>query len=173
MADTAEGAKQKGSKKGMIIPAVFMLIGIGTGGFFYMQSQSAKAAAPTTTTTVAGKIIRLDPITLNLSDGHVLKVGLALQMVDKPKNKALATVLAAAGGEGSSKSSSSTGTSSPLDGDEAKALDTAINDLGNMTFAQLSAPGGRAAAKDALAKKIEEAYEGDVTGVYYTDFVMS
>jgi flagellar protein FliL len=169
----AEEPKKKG-KKGLIIPAVVLVIGLGVGGFFFLapgkKADKAAADGTTTTTTIAlGPIVQLDPITLNLSDGHVLKVGMALQLVAKPKEKELATAVAAA----ASASHGSSSGGSPLEGQESKALDEAIHTLGDSTFKELSAPGGRAHAKAELSEKIKEIYEGDIVDVYFTTFVMS
>ncbi len=164
--------KPKRGKKALIIPLVVLLAGLGGGGYFFMTGSKPKASAtaPHTPTTVAlGSIVRLDPITLNLNDGHVLKVGMALQTVAKPQHKHLATALAAAG----ANKPSAGGTSSPLEGEEAKALDEAIRVLGDSSFDELSKPGGRAHAKDVLSEQIKHIYEGDIVGVYFTDFVMS
>jgi flagellar protein FliL len=171
--ETEETGKKKRSKKMLVIPVVVLLLGAGGGGYFMMNGKSkASASTATTTTTIPlGKIVRLDAITLNLNDGHVLKVGLALQTVAKPKDKDLAAALA--GGKGEGASSSSSDTSSPLGGQEAKALDEAISVLGGSSFNDLSTPTGRAKAKDDLTAKIKQTYDGDVTDVYFTDFVMS
>jgi len=174
MADEkTEEVETKKRGKGLLIPAVVLAVGLLGGGYFLMSSSKAKPAAAgatsTTTTTALGKIVSLDPITLNLSDGHVLKVGMALQLTAKPKDKEIAAAVSGGGGEGGSSSAST----SKLGGQEAKALDLAIADLGNKTFDELSRPGGRTAAKNELSEKIHEAYEGDVVSVYFTNFVMS
>jgi flagellar FliL protein len=170
---TEEGRKKKG-KLGIIIPVVVLVLGLGGGGFMFMSGSKKGAATgpPTTTTTAPGPIIRLDPLTMNLTDGHVLKVGLALEALAKPKDKEMATVVAAlsASGEGHAASGSTT---SPMEGLEAKALDLAIKDLGNKSYAELSAPHGRVEAQEELQKDISEAYHGDIVEIYFTTFVMS
>lgn len=167
--ETEVEEKKKRGKKAIIIPLVVLLAGLGGGGYFFMTGKKkAVAADPTTTTTVAlGSIIRLEPITLNLSDGHVLKVGMALQTVAKPKHEHLAAALAG-GGHGAAPDASS-----PLGGEEAKALDEAIHVLGDSSFEELSKPGGRAHAKEVLSEKIKHIYHDDIVEVYFTDFVMN
>jgi flagellar protein FliL len=172
-AEAAEPVKKK-SRKMLIIAALVLLLGLGGGGFFFVsggkkKSPEAADGATTTTTIALGPIVQLSPITLNLSDGHVLKVGLALQTVAKPKEKELATAVAAL----SSAEHSSSDGGSPLEGQESKALDATIHTLGDSTFSALSAPGGRAHAKEVLTEKIKEIYEGDIVEVYFTTFVMS
>ncbi len=119
-----------------------------------------------------GPIVRLTPITMNLSDGHILKVGLALQLVTAPEDEHLAATVAAASGGGHGAASTEIG-ASPLGGAEAKALNAAIDYLGNSTYDELSAPNGRAKAGDELSAQIKEIYHGDIVKVYFTDFVMS
>jgi flagellar protein FliL len=171
---TNEPAASKRSKK-MLIPIVVLALGLGGGGYFFMAGSSAQAApktgaSTTSTTTALGPIVRLEPTTLNLSDGHYLRVGIALQLVKKPKDKDLATAAAGGGGgEGAKK----VDPASPLSGEEAKALDIAIAELGDMTADQLEAPNARLVARDALTKKLNEVYGGDIVQVYFTDFVMT
>ena len=47
-----------------------------------------------------------------------------------------------------------------------------ISTLGDKTYAELSAPGGREHAKDRLAAEMSQLYPGQVVGVYFTEFVM-
>jgi flagellar FliL protein len=88
--------------------------------------------------------VALDPITLNLADGHFLKLKLSLQ----------ATLDAAEAPDGS------------------KALDIAISEFSNRPLAELASNAARDKAKVELRKKINEAYEGHVMDVYFTEFVM-
>ena len=56
--------------------------------------------------------------------------------------------------------------------DGAKALDAAIGVLGQRTYAELIAPGGRASAQKALSAQVRKRYPNDVLGVYFTEFLM-
>src|SRR3546814_2490696 len=89
-------------------------------------------SAPTTTTTVAGPVVVLDAVTLNLSDGRLLQVGLALE---------LSAEAGSGGGE------EEVDESDPTKG-YAKALDAAIGVFGHQTMAALSEPGGRDARSE-------------------------
>ena len=95
------------------------------------------------------QIAQLSDVTLNLSDGHYLKLGLALQLAPK------ATVTDYTSG-----------------GAAAKALDLAINDLGTDNYNELLQPSFRAQAKVQLQQQIVAAYQGQVLGIYFTDFIM-
>jgi flagellar basal body-associated protein FliL len=117
----------------------------------------------TTTTTVAGAVapaevnplterggvLEMEPLTVNLADGHYLKIGLALQL-----DKVAVAKTAKEEGLG------------------AKALDMAIATLSTKTMAQLSEPKVRAQLKHTLGLDTCEAYEGEVLTVYFTNFVM-
>jgi flagellar basal body-associated protein FliL len=117
----------------------------------------AAAAAPTATTeaidpsTERGGVLELDPLTVNLADGHYLKVGLALQL-----DKTAGADVAKAKDEGLG----------------AKALDMAIAALSPKTMDQL----GQAKVRDQLKQQLGldacQAYEGEVLTVYFTNFVM-
>lgn len=150
----AEGEGSKSGGKSKLLPAIVLAVGLIGGGYFMGGGKGAAAAkatvpsGPTTSTTLpAGEVLPLDPITLNLSDGHVLRVGIALQLTKAAKADAVTK-------EG------------------PKALDLAIGLLGEKSQAELTAPGGRAKAKQELSEKVAAAFEGKVLGIYFTDFVM-
>ncbi|WP_062305275.1 flagellar basal body-associated FliL family protein [Demequina subtropica] len=90
-----------------------------------------------------GDVQVLEPISLNLSGGHYLRIGLGLQLP------------ADAHGEV----------------DSAKALDAAIGLFSGRSQTDLADAAVREELKAELAHTLEELYEGEVVGVYYTDFV--
>lgn len=147
---TGEEPARSGRKKLVIgIAAVALLAGgyvLTSGG----GSADAAATAEVPDAPVAGQVVPLDTITLNLADGRFLKVGLALQLVEG--------VAAPAAGD--------------VAGFAAPALDEAISLLGTMSYDALVAPGGRDRAKAELSARIGERYEGDVIAVYFTELVM-
>jgi len=148
--------KEPKPKRGPMLPAIviavalllaaFMLKGGGGGG-----SDSPPASSETTVASAEhgdpANVVALDAITLNLADGRFLKLGVALQLAD-------GTEVGEAANFG------------------ARALDETINLMGEYTFKQLSAPGARVKAKDKLSEAVREAYDGAVTSVYFTEFVM-
>src|SRR5690349_7196548 len=78
--ETPEGAEApKKSKKKLIIIllAVVLLGGGGAGSYFMFFKKSDEAAAATT--PEPGTVVALEAITINLEDGHFLKVSIALQ----------------------------------------------------------------------------------------------
>ena len=149
----ADGA---GKKKGRsnLLPAIVVAAGLLGGGYFMSGGGGAKAApaaaeGATTSTTAEkhGDVVKLDSITLNLADGRFVKLGLALELKVGVKAEGFA-------------------------GEAARALDIAISTLGDQSYAQLAAAGGREKAKTELKDKVVKAYGGEVTDIYFTEFVM-
>jgi flagellar FliL protein len=90
-----------------------------------------------------GVVLKLDAIQVNLADSHYLRIGIALQ----EKKGA------------------------PADLDGSKALDDVIELFSGRSMDQLGQRHYRDNLKQRLAQQLEEDYDGDVIGVYFTDFV--
>ena len=90
-----------------------------------------------------GVVVKLDAIQINLADAHYLKVAIALQASKD------------AGAE--------------LDG--SRALDETIDLFSGQSMDDLSRRPFREKMKKELEHRLDEAYEGEVIGVYFTDFV--
>jgi flagellar FliL protein len=138
-----------------LIPAVVVAAGLLGAGYFMSQGGAKANAAPATagatpTTTVKennGEVDKITSVTINLADGHYVKLGLALQLKEGIK-------------------------ATEFDPQSAKALDLAISTLGEHTMAQLTPPAGREAFKQELNQRVVTAYNGKVTEIYFTEFVM-
>lgn len=89
-----------------------------------------------------GEVVKLEPIQLNLAGGRYLKIGIALQL-----------------------------TADAYETDGSKALDATIDMFSGRSMDQLTRPENREKLKDELEMELEELYQGDVMGVYFTDFV--
>ncbi|HQF94756.1 MAG TPA: flagellar basal body-associated FliL family protein [Microthrixaceae bacterium] len=141
--------KEKGGKSNLV-PAIVLALGILGGGYFMGQGGEGTAAAGPTTTEapVLGEIATVEPININLKDGHFLRVGMALQLI-----------------EGIEKAEFEKGETS-------KANDVIIEMLGGSDMAEISTAEGREGVKKELKKELKEVYEGEVTDVFFTDFVM-
>lgn len=147
MADEKEAAAEapkKSNKMLIIIIAAVVLLGGGGGAFFMLKGGSKAEAAPK-----KGAVTAIDsPITINLADGHYLKLGFSLQQTDSMGEEAV---------------------------DTSEALNLAINEYTGKTVAELSTEKGREAAKDELLKEIVKAYTVDkkqeVMDIYFTSFV--
>jgi flagellar protein FliL len=151
-ADSKE-TKKKGGKKKLVIIVVVLALGGGAYATLGMKKKPVPKTgdpmtAPATAKTLA-QIAKLEDITLNLSDGHFLKLGLALQLAPKAPVADYTT-----GGAAS------------------KALDLAIDVFGSSSYSQLVKATQREQAKDQLSKAVVKAYNGQVEGLYITDFVM-
>ena len=161
-APAADGEeKAPKSKKKMAIGGVGALVLFFAGGKVMGGGGETKTIIKivnTTTTIPMGDVVTLDAITMNLADGHVLKVGIGFQLEYEAK---------AGGGEGEGKKAD--------DGDPTKgyaqALDIAIDELGQHTMEGLSGE-GRNAAKEALVKRLRKVFHGKIEDVYFHQFVM-
>jgi flagellar FliL protein len=144
-AATADVVPAKKSKK-----KLFMIIGIVAllaGAAYYMLVMKPAAAASATAAPpkpVAGIVVKLDPIYINLAGGHFLKLGVALQGTAKATKE--------------------------LDG--SKALDAAITVFSGKDMAKVADNTAREELKKELSKEVVDLYEDEVMDVYFTEFVM-
>lgn len=139
-AKSEEGSKPGKSNKKLILVAVVVLLALaggGAGGWYFFSPKSEPAPEP-------GAVIPLDPVTINLAEGHYLKLGFALQATAAVEEE--------------------------LDG--SKALDIAIDLYSNRTVAELSSDEERKHTKKELKEKVIKAYHEEVMDVYFTSFVM-
>ncbi len=157
----ADAEGKRGPKK-LAIPAVALLLGVFVGPKL-LAGGGAEASAETTTTTAPGPVVTLESITLNLTDGHLLKVGLALQISAGWLEEHGAAAEGGHGGEADD--------TDPTRG-YARALDAAIGVFSTRGMDQLLQPEGREAARAELAAHLAEAYHGEIEGVYLYEFVM-
>jgi len=130
---------KKPSKKVLIIALVALLAAAGAAYYFVL-----KPAGPVTVPKpVAGKVLTVPAVSVNLVDGHYLRLGLGLQLtVDVAEAP-----------------------------DPAKALDLAIALFSGHTVAEVGDPTTREQLKVQLATELSKAYDGEVMDVYLTDFV--
>jgi flagellar FliL protein len=135
--DEKEATEAKGGgKKKLILMVAPVLILVAAAGWFFLLKPSSAGAATTLPDPKPGVVVTMDATTINLSGGHFLKFGLALQPTASAK---------------------------AVDG--SIAMDLAINEFSGMTITELSSSAGRNAAKDELLARIKLAYlpEGKVT----------
>lgn len=138
--DVAVEAPKSKKKLMIIVIAAVLLIGGGAGAYLTLFSNKAEAAVEA---PEAGAVVALDSITINLADGHYLKLGMALQAKADAEHEP----------EG------------------PKALDLAIERYTGMEIAELSSTKGRDEAKKKLLEEIKHAYHDDVYDIYFTQFV--
>ncbi len=142
--ETPAEAPKKSKKMLIIIVAAVVLLGGGGGAFFMLKGSSKAEAAPK-----KGIVTAIDSaITINLTDGHYLKLGFSLQQTADSGATAV---------------------------DTSEALNLAIDEYTGKTVAELSTEKGRDAAKAELLTQIVKAYtvDGtkDVMDIYFTSFV--
>ncbi|MER7279334.1 flagellar basal body-associated FliL family protein [Dactylosporangium sp. NPDC000244] len=139
-------AKGGGKKKLIMIVAIALvaLVGGGVGGYMMFAPKKATAEpAPT-----PGVVSVLDAITINLADGHYLKLKMTLQATTEA-------------------------TEAP---DGSKALDIAISLYSGRKMDELMSNAERDRTKKELVEKVVKAYTEDkkkeVMDIYFTTFVI-
>ena len=136
-----DGGTPPAKSKKKLIMIVVLVLALGGGGYMFLGRGGGKAeAAPK---PVAGKVVPLEAIHVNLAGGHYLKLGMALQATDKVAEAP----------------------------DGSKALDIAIEIFSGKTLTQLNDVKERDTIKHELVKQVDEAYEGEIMDIYFTEFV--
>jgi flagellar protein FliL len=148
--EDAEGEPKKSKKKLIIIVVGALVLGFGAWTMvlkpmLFPPHYKAGQKVP------AGKIVSLPQNTINLSDGHLLQVTVALQQTAPAETSTLAE-------------------------DDPKFLNAEIDVFGALTMPDLLNPAGRNAAQAALLaaiQKIAGTSEGaqQISAVYFTSFV--
>ena len=131
----AEVEEAGGGRKKMLVVVGLVLVLAGAGWWFFLKPAEAHEPVP-------GEILTLEATQINLADGHYLKIGLALQLVE--------------GAE---------------EADGSIALDTTIDLFTGLSTAEISESKQRHKLKKELVSELEERYEGDVMEVYFTEYV--
>ncbi len=139
----AEGADAKKGKKSKKKLVIILVAVLALGGGGYFMFLKPKPSGPPAPPK-PGPIVKLDPININLKGAHFLKLGIALQTTKKAKE--------------------------PPEG--SAALDSAITLYTGRSITELSVPKQVAELKAQLLELIKKDYEGEVMGLYFTQFVM-
>jgi flagellar FliL protein len=132
----AEPEPKGGGKKKIIIIAVVLLVALGAGYWFFLKP-SGPPPPPE-----PGEVVSIEPIQVNLADGHYLRIGVALQL-----------------------------SAEAHEADGSKALDAVIETFSGLDQAELVKAGARKELKHELEEKLHHSYHGDVLEVYFTEFV--
>ena len=127
-----------GGKKAKLLVVVLVLALVGGGVWWFMLRPASAEEAPK-----PGPVMKLEAIQVNLTQGHYLRIGVALQATDEVTEE--------------------------LDG--SKALDATIELFTGRDMVDLARESVRDRLKHKLEERLEKAYEGEVMGVYFTDFV--
>jgi flagellar protein FliL len=149
MSDKAAPSEAPKKSKKMLMIIVIALVVLGGGGagaFFVLTGDSAEAKAKE---PVKGAVVTMDnALTINLADGHYLKLGFALQATEEAGEEEI---------------------------DLSEAIDLAIDEYTGMEVGELETEKGREAAKQELLEKIEKVYNVEdkhiIMDIYFTRFV--
>jgi flagellar FliL protein len=142
-----EGEKEKKAKtkrpkkKLLIMVLAVVLVVAGAAYYFLVMGKSSGPVTPPA--PVAGKVLPVTAVSLNLADGHYLRIAVGLQLT---KDVAEAP-------------------------DTAKAVDLMIAMYSGKTVAEVADPTAREALKKQLLTELEKSYEGEVMDLYFTDYV--
>lgn len=141
----ADGAEPKKSgKKRAVILVVVAVLALGAGYWFLLGPGAGGGSAPKAPPKpVAGEVQTIEAVSINLAGGHYLRLGVALQLTTKVAEAP----------------------------DPAKALDIAIALYSGRSVEEVSTAKSRERLKSTLADQLAEAYEGEVMGVFFTDYV--
>jgi flagellar FliL protein len=132
-ADAPEPAT--GRKKKLIVIGLVLVVGAAAAWWFLLRPSGPAEPEP-------GEVVALEPIQVNLADGHYLRVGIALQL-----------------------------SADAHEADGSKALDATIELFSGVDPGDLVKAGQRKELKDELEAKLHHDYHGDVLEVYFTEFV--
>ncbi len=133
----ADGDPPKKSKAKLVVVAVVVLALIGGAAYWFLLRGSSAPKAPE-----PGEVVTLEPIQVNLTGGHYLRVGLALQM-----------------------------TAEAHEADGSKALDSTISLFTGRSVEELADAKERHKLKDELTEELHHSYHDEVMEVYFTEFV--
>lgn len=126
---------QAGGGRRLLVIGLVVAVLLGAGYWFLRPAGDGEPKP--------GEVVTLEPVQVNLADGHFLRVGIALQLTDDAHD---------------------------LDG--ARALDTTISLFSGRTTEELTTGRTRERLKQALLERLQALYEHDVMDVYFTEFVM-
>jgi flagellar FliL protein len=139
-------AKGGGKKKKLIISGAAALVVVVAAAYFLVIAPKGKSGSDEPPKPVA--VVQFEPHSLNLADGHYLRLGFALELAKT------------GGGHGGEEL------------DAAPALDAAIAVFSGRTVAEVTDPATRELLRAELLAKVQEHYGEDVVmGVKFSDYV--
>jgi flagellar FliL protein len=145
----ASGTEPEGKAKGKslklkLIVGLVVLLAAGGVAKFTVLAPSGKSASATAK-PVAGPIVQLPEMTLNLTNGQFLRIKLALETIKGSKPIA----------------------------DTTLANQLILDQYSNRSPAELTGDAARAKAKTALLAKLQKEYPKQILDAIYTEFVMT
>lgn len=158
--DTSDGQEKSGNKAKptkkktmlVILISLVVLAGSSAGAYFYFNKPAGEAAQAKTAKTVELETLDMGDMVVNLAGnggGHYLRVKITLEY---PKDKKLPD---------------------ELKKKKPQVSDVLITTLRSKTLAEISSVGSIQGLKQDLLKEINSQLEsGEVTGIYFTDFLV-
>jgi flagellar FliL protein len=146
-AGAPDAKPKRGGRKRLVVVIVVAVLLVVAGAAAYLllgrgEPDGAASAPPPEPIPVAGEVLSVESVSVNLASGHYLRLGMALQLTAEAETP-----------------------------DPAKALDLAIALYSGRPIAEVTDPVTREALKDQLLVQLVEAYEGQVMDLYLTDYV--
>jgi flagellar FliL protein len=142
-AEEQAAPEPKRSKKKLVLVVVPVLLVVLGAAWFLFLKPSGTAGPEAEPAPEPGEVLPVDAVSLNLEGGHYLRLGLALQLTSDVSEAP----------------------------DTSKAVDRAIALFSGRSVEDVSDPKIREKLRGELAKELAEAYEGEVMGVYLTNYV--
>lgn len=145
-----EGGKKKGGKKKLLIVVAVLLVVVGV---YFVKFRSHPVVYKPGQPVPPGKVTSLGTLTVNTADGHLVQVGIDLQLTKPAQTKTVSA-------------------------DQPQLRNAAILDLGQQTYTGLLAPSGRAALQKQLLTSFQQVLgtvDGaapQVSAVYFTNFIL-
>jgi flagellar FliL protein len=141
-----KGAKGGGGGAKTTIIAVLAVLVVCAAAYFFLLKPKNEAGAAAVVEEPApepGAVLVVEPISLNLADGHYLRIGIGMQLTADVAEEP----------------------------DTARALDIVVALFSQRPVSEVTSADGRESLKAQLLAELEKAYEGEVMDVYFTDYV--
>ncbi len=143
-APTEKPKRRRPPRLVVVIVAVVVVLGAAAAAYLMLGRSGGGPAEPKPAPTpVAGQVVAVDAVSVNLAGGHYLRLGLALQL-------------------------STDAGDTP---DTARVLDLAIALYSGRSVDDVSQPATRDQLKAQLLGDLQKAYGPEVMDVYLTDYV--
>lgn len=141
---TTEDTAGGGRKRGRALLLVLVVVLAAGAAWFFLMGPGAGSGEPAAEPAPEpGAVQVVEAISLNLAGGHYLRIGVGLQLTADVTEEV----------------------------DAAQALDTVIELFSGRTVDEVASIEGRGALKSELSARLGEVYDGEVMGVYFTDYV--
>lgn len=142
----AAAAPAKKKKGKLVVVVAVVVLALGAAAYFFLLAPGDDHAAEAEAAhepVELGEVVQAESVSLNLADGHYLRLGIALQLTAEVHGEV----------------------------NTAQALDHAIALFSGRKIAEVTDPATRDHLKAELVHKLEKTYHGDVVDVYLTEYV--